>query len=189
MRDNLLLVFGAAALVISSMLGLVFIPQMLAEKEITAEQYVRPNIKNGHSIYVREGCVYCHTQQVRPKGFGADFERGWGNASLPEDYDGLTPHVLGTMRTGPDLANIGKRQPSRDWHYSHLYAPESVSPGSIMPPFTWLFEVMDENETTNKRVVNLPGDFAIEGKKIVPTEEAEHLVDYLLSLNQERTEE
>ncbi|MFP8489105.1 cbb3-type cytochrome c oxidase subunit II [Gracilimonas sp. Q87] len=189
MGNNLILIFGAVALFISSMVGLVYIPQILADKEITTEQYVAPNIENGHRIYVREGCVYCHTQQVRPKGFGADFERGWGEASLPEDYKGLTPHVLGTMRTGPDLANIGRRQPSRDWHYTHLFAPESVSPGSIMPPFPWLFEVIDEDEATNKRVVNLPGDFAIEGKKVIPTEEAEHLVDYLLSLNQERTEE
>lgn len=189
MGNNLVLIFGAVALFISSMVGLVYVPQILADKELVTEQYVPSNIKKGHKIYVREGCVYCHTQQVRPKGFGADFERGWGVASLPEDYKGLTPHVLGTMRTGPDLANIGKRQPSRDWHYTHLFAPESVSPGSIMPPFPWLFEVVDENRITNRKEVNLPGDFSIQGKKVIPTEEAEYLVDYLLSLNQGRTEE
>ncbi|MDR9418624.1 cbb3-type cytochrome c oxidase subunit II [Gracilimonas sp.] len=189
MGNNILLIFGAVALFISSMLGLVYIPQMLADKEVNQVEYVAPNIENGHKIYVREGCVYCHTQQVRPKGFGADFERGWGEASLPEDYKGLTPHVLGTMRTGPDLANIGKRQPSRDWHYTHLYAPESVSPGSIMPPFPWLFEVVDEDEATSRKPINLPGEYAKEGKKVIPTEEAEHLVDYLLSLDQEREKE
>jgi cytochrome c oxidase cbb3-type subunit 2 len=190
MNKNLILVLGAFALFLSSMTGLVVIPQQLANKSEAVKQDVRVpyDIQQGHKIYIREGCIYCHSQQVRPEGFGADQARGWGKASIPADYDNLTPHVLGTMRTGPDLANIGKRQPSRDWHYIHLYDPQTVSPGSVMPPFPWLFKVVDEDARPNQKGLALPPEYRIPGKKVVPTEEAEQLVDYLLSLDQERPE-
>jgi cytochrome c oxidase cbb3-type subunit 2 len=68
----------------------------------------------GRQVYIREGCVYCHSQQTRPRGFGADQLRFWGRPSVPGDYFYDKPHLLGTMRTGPDLLNIGARQPSRD---------------------------------------------------------------------------
>jgi len=180
---------GALLIWLSAMIGLVTLPKYLvqsSEQATTDSLYVPPEIKKGHAIYVEEGCVYCHSQQVRPEGFGADAERGWGIASRAVDYKGLTPHVLGTMRTGPDLSNIGKRQPSRDWHYIHLYNPRAVVPQSIMPPYPWLFEVVDEDRRPGTPGLNLSPDYKIPGKKVIPTEEAEHLVDYLLSLKQER---
>ncbi len=78
--------------------------------------------------------------------------------SVPGDYFYDRPHLLGTMRTGPDLLNIGVRQPSRDWHLAHLYNPRSVVPKSVMPPFPWLFE---EKTSTgpNDVVVDLPAEF------------------------------
>jgi hypothetical protein len=77
-----------------------------------------------------------------------DIERGWGaNASSgeprrshPRDYIHDYPLLLGTMRTGPDLFNIGFRQDNRNWHHTHLYDPQIVSPGSIMAPFRYLYE-------------------------------------------------
>ncbi len=186
MNKNLILVLGAFALFLSSMIGLVYIPQELANKEVEQDVRVAYDISQGHKIYIREGCIYCHSQQVRPEGFGADQDRGWGKASIPNDYNDLTPHVLGTMRTGPDLANIGQRQPSRDWHYLHLYNPQTVSKGSIMPPFVWLFNIVDEDARPNQQGLSLPPEYKVPGKKVLPTEEAEQLVDYLLSLDQKR---
>jgi cytochrome c oxidase cbb3-type subunit 2 len=171
---------------VSSVLGLVYIPEALMKERDKANEtvyQVPPSIKLGHKIYIREGCIYCHSQQTRPENFGADIARGWGRASQPEDYQNLTPHVLGTMRTGPDLANIGARQPSRDWHHVHLFNPQTVSPGSVMPPFGWLYRIVDENQAAENALA-LPPDFRIPGKKVVPTAEAEALVDYLLSLDQ-----
>lgn len=136
----------------------------------------------GRAIYIREGCVYCHSQQTRPEGFGADQERFWGRPSVPADYAYDKPHLLGTMRTGPDLFNIAARQPSEDWHLVHLYNPRAVVPESLMPPYPWLFE---EKQTAgpDDRVVELPEPLAPAGKVVVARDEALYLVAYLLSLD------
>src|SRR5699024_9324695 len=92
--------------------------------------------------------VYCHTQQVRP----IEMDGNWGRPSAPGDYAHIsrpdiwqqTPAVLGSSRNGPDLTNIGERQPSAVWHYMHLYNPRSVVGESIMPSYPWLFEVVEE---------------------------------------------
>lgn len=136
----------------------------------------------GRSIYIREGCMYCHSQQVRPEGFGADQGRFWGRPSVPGDYVYDKPHLLGTMRTGPDLMNIAVRQPSEDWHLVHLYNPRVVVPGSIMPPFPWLFEEKFSAAPQDK-IVALPDSIAPNGKILVATREGQALVAYLLSLD------
>ena len=79
----------------------------------------------GREVYVANGCVYCHSQQPRDRALGPDQQRGWGRASVPGDYVYDKPHLLGSMRTGPDLFNIGARQPSKDWHLGHLYQPRA----------------------------------------------------------------
>jgi cytochrome c oxidase cbb3-type subunit 2 len=87
------------------------------------------------------------------------------------------------MRTGPDLANIAVRQPSRMWHYVHLYQPRAVAPGSVMPSFPFLFEVKDRAEP-NDEELDLPQAYAPDADRVViATEDARRLVDYLLSLN------
>lgn len=189
MNRNVLFVIGAFFLILFSMTGLIIVPQRLSLEAEKDEIYVPLEVKEGHKVYVAEGCVYCHSQQVRPDGFGSDIDRGWGKPSIPEDYKNLTPHVLGTMRTGPDLAAIGVRQPSWDWQMIHLYNPRAVSPGSIMPAYTWLFEIVDQDARPNQKGLALPGEYAIPGKKVIPTKKAEDLVAYLLSLKQERNEE
>ncbi len=136
----------------------------------------------GRSIYIREGCTYCHSQQVRPEGFGSDQARFWGRPSVPADYVYDKPHLLGTMRTGPDLMNIGVRQPSEEWHLVHLYNPRIVVPGSIMPPFPYLFEEKP-SAGPNERVLSIPDSLAPKGKVIVATREAMALTKYLLSLD------
>ena len=136
----------------------------------------------GRSIYIREGCTYCHSQQTRPEGFGSDQERFWGRPSVPADYVFDKPHLLGTMRTGPDLLNIAVRQPSMDWHLVHLYNPRIVVPGSLMPPFPYLFEEK-LSAGPNERVLVLPDSITPKGKVIVAGREARALTAYLLSLD------
>jgi cytochrome c oxidase cbb3-type subunit 2 len=96
---------------------------------------------------------------VRDPAYNTDVDRGWGNrATVPADYVYDRPHLLGTMRTGPDLINIGQRNPSEDWHLIHLYDPRSLNEWSIMPKFTYLFEEKRPEEVTNSdRIVKIPG--------------------------------
>jgi len=136
----------------------------------------------GRSIYIREGCLYCHSQQVRAEGFGSDQARFWGRPSVPADYLYDKPHLLGTMRTGPDLFNIGARQPSEDWHLLHLYEPRLVTPGSIMPPYPWLFR-RQQSAGPGEKALQLPDSLSAAGTAVVPTKEAKALIAYLLSLN------
>lgn len=100
----------------------------------------------GRDIYKREGCVYCHSQFVRPQ------DRNGGPVSLPGDFefepqtveraksmDIELPHLLGTLRNGPDLTNIGGLM-SDAWHKAHHRHPQSFNPGSVMPSFDYLSE-------------------------------------------------
>lgn len=136
----------------------------------------------GREVYVSEGCMYCHSQQPRDPSIAPDMGRGWGRPSVPADYVHDYPHQLGTMRTGPDLLNIGVRQPSADWHLLHLYQPRAVVPESIMPGFPYLFEVKAEAEEGD-RVVTVPAPHAPESGVVVATERALDLTAYLQSLD------
>lgn len=181
-----ILLFGIVATFAIAMFGLTILPKMFIDEGVKGPVYFTPfEITEGHRIFVREGCIYCHSKQVRPQGYGADFERGWGRASLATDYRNLLPHNLGTMRTGPDLANIGARQPSEDWHYLNLYQPRAINQHSIMPPFPWLFEVVGEDARPGRDGLSLPEQYRIPGKKVLPTSEARYLVAYLISLDQQ----
>ncbi|MGB6242857.1 MAG: cbb3-type cytochrome c oxidase subunit II [Castellaniella sp.] len=137
----------------------------------------------GRQVYIAMGCVYCHSQQPRSQSMAPDFQRGWGRASVANDYYYDTPHLLGTMRTGPDLFNIGARQPSVDWNLGHLYEPRAYVPGSTMPAFPFLFKLKDKAEPGDK-VVNLPASYApSDGRVVVAGPDALDLVDYLIGLN------
>jgi cytochrome c oxidase cbb3-type subunit 2 len=145
--------------------------------------------ERGRLVYQDLGCLYCHSQQVRRPGFGADTERGWGDRqSVARDYVNDKRVYLGTMRTGPDLRNIGARQPSADWHYLHLFDPRLTSPGSIMAPFGFLYEYRRVVGERSSKALKLPADYAKQrgldrtGFELVPTPRAEALVAYLLSL-------
>lgn len=138
----------------------------------------------GRAVYVSNGCVYCHSQQPRDRKFGPDASRSWGRASVPADYAYDRPHLLGSMRTGPDLFNIGARQPSRDWHLGHLYQPRAYSPGSIMPAYRYLFRLKNAaDEGDGEQVIALPPGVSPPGKVVVATPEALDLVKYLQGMN------
>lgn len=90
----------------------------------------------GRDIYIREGCVGCHSQMIRP--FRAETER-YGHYSVAGESVWDHPFLWGSKRTGPDLARVGARY-SNDWHRAHLYNPRNVVPESIMPAYPWLVE-------------------------------------------------
>ena len=122
----------------------------------------------GKNIYISEGCVGCHSQQVR----NVDMDKQFGaRPGIPADYANNnrmsiwvnTATLMGTERTGPDLTNVGKRQPGKEWNLMHLFNPRSVTPQSIMPSYEWLFEVK-ENPAKNDVLVSMPAQF-LNGRK------------------------
>jgi cytochrome c oxidase cbb3-type subunit II len=133
----------------------------------------------GRAIYVANGCSYCHTQQVRPLAQDKIF----GRPSAPGDFAYQTPELLGSERTGPDLTNVGVRQPSAVWQYIHLYNPRAVVPESVMPAFDWMFKVVDQ-VSPGVTAVPLPKAYAPTYGVVVPDHQAEALIAYLLSLKQ-----
>jgi cytochrome c oxidase cbb3-type subunit 2 len=107
---------------------------------------------SGRDIYVREGCVGCHSQMVRP--FRAETER-YGHYSVAGEYIYDRPFLWGSKRTGPDLHRVGGRY-SDEWHRVHLINPRDVVPESIMPGYPWLAEnrldssdIQDKMKTLN----------------------------------------
>ena len=153
---------------------------------ITSDLYPnnRPGLaKQGAEIYRANGCVACHTQQIRPGALGYDLDRGWGRRmSVAQDYIFDQPVMLGSQRIGPDLANIGARQDARTM-LLHLYNPRVTMPGSIMPPYRFLFEKRKISRAPSLDALNLPEAFAPEKNyEVVPRPEARALVAYLSSL-------
>ena len=185
MNRHLDLIIGALiAIMFASMLLVVFPYAQLAD--IKPPKGLKPYTEvqlRGRAIYIREGCLYCHSQQPRdPSQSKADMARGWGRPSVPADYVNDRPPLLGTMRTGPDLFNIGARQPSQDWHLLHLYQPRAVMPGSIMPAFPYLFRT--GTGAKNEVVVNVPDKFKRPGAgTVVASRDATDLVEYLKGLD------
>ncbi|MFH6985566.1 cbb3-type cytochrome c oxidase subunit II [Marinoscillum luteum] len=144
---------------------------------------------NGLRVFVKEGCVGCHTQQVR----NISMDKTWGNRpSIPSDYYyskqrmdiwRQSPSLLGSERTGPDLTSIGERQPGAAWHLLHLYNPRLVVQASIMPSYPWLFEEKTK-VSENDEVVPVAAKYRKKGVEIVAKQEALDLVAYLQSLKQ-----
>ena len=104
----------------------------------------------GRDIYIREGCVGCHSQMIRP--FRAETER-YGHYSVAGESVWDHPFLWGSKRTGPDLARVGGRY-SDEWHRAHLYNPRNVVPESKMPAYPWLVEnKLDGRDTAKKMEV------------------------------------
>ncbi|MEX2381373.1 MAG: cbb3-type cytochrome c oxidase subunit II [Opitutales bacterium] len=136
--------------------------------------------QRGMRVYAELGCDACHSQQERRAGFGADQERGWGERlSVARDYIHHDRVMLGHMRTGPDLKNIGDRQADKRWHHRHLYDPRSVIEGSTMPPFAFLYDKKKIVGDRSPDALDIPVE---EGYEIVPGKRARDLVSYLLAL-------
>lgn len=184
MENEVKLAAGAMVSLAVATAALVVLPYMEV-RDIAPPEGLKPYTsaqQRGRDVYIANGCVYCHTQQPRDRNLGPDHERGWGRASVPGDYVYDKPHLLGSMRTGPDLFNIGVRQPSKDWHLGHLYQPRAYVPGSIMPAYPYLFETKAVAEPGDE-VVKLPPGHGPAGKVVVARPEALDLVKYLQGLD------
>ncbi len=142
------------------------IPTFLIESNIPTIESVKPYSPlelQGRDIYIREGCVSCHSQLVRP--FRSETER-YGEYSKAGEFVYDHPFLWGSKRTGPDLHRIGGKY-SNLWHFMHMENPRSMSPGSLMPPYPWLLtQDLDVESTTAKisamRSLGVPYDEGLE---------------------------
>ncbi|WP_414830831.1 cytochrome-c oxidase, cbb3-type subunit II [Alteromonas sp. H39] len=140
----------------------------------------------GRDIYIREGCVGCHSQMIRP--FRAETER-YGHYSVAGESVWEHPFLWGSKRTGPDLARVGGRY-SDEWHRVHLRNPRDVVPESNMPGFPWLEENTLTGELTAEKMEVFRGfgvpytDEDIAGAKaaVQGKTEMQALIAYLQSL-------
>jgi cytochrome c oxidase cbb3-type subunit I/II len=140
-----------ASLILVLIGGLVEIaPMMMVEDNVPKIASVKPYTPlelQGRDLYIREGCLGCHSQMVRP--FRSETER-YGEYSKSGEFIYDRPFLWGSKRTGPDLHRVGGKYPD-SWHYNHMLDPESTSPGSIMPPYPWLItDDLDISTTADK---------------------------------------
>ncbi|WP_270088005.1 cbb3-type cytochrome c oxidase subunit II [Sphingobacterium sp. SYP-B4668] len=191
--DNHKKLFGVATLLFSILTLFVAILPSLSNqyyiKPLPDAKPLSPSATRGKAVFVANGCVACHSQQVR----NVEMDKSWGSrASLAADYAGNvrtdfwrnTATLMGTARIGPDLTDVGNRQPSKEWNLVHLYNPRIVVPESIMPAYPWLFH-LTESVTEHDVAVNIPAEYLKNSaKKVVATSDALDLVAYLQSLKQ-----
>jgi len=157
-----------------------------------------PINRQGQLVYAREGCAQCHTQMIRPTQLALDgWRKGWGQdqetrpavpvrSNTLHDYLGEPYAFLGVQRIGPDLTNYAWRAPSRELIHQLLYAPRSLHDWSTMPVFSNLYLNQLAQGPVSEKALKLPIKFAPKtGYEVVPTPEAEALVDYLLSLKKD----
>lgn len=187
MTRIIVLLLGALATVIFALIVLVILPSTLlakVQKPPQLKPYTALELR-GREVYIANGCIYCHSQQVRDPSFTSDIARGLGNRpSVPADYVFDKPHLLGTMRSGPDLFNVGARLPDPEWHLLHLYQPRALVPWSIMPAFPFLFEHKPAAQAGDS-VLRVRPPYAPASGVVVATPEAKALVAYLLALKHE----
>ncbi len=128
------------ALIVVLIGGVVEIaPMLLVKDNVPVIESVKPYTPlelAGRDLYIREGCLGCHSQMIRP--FRSETER-YGEYSKSGEYIYDRPFLWGSKRTGPDLHRVGGKY-NDAWHYNHMMDPTSTSPQSIMPPYPWLHE-------------------------------------------------
>lgn len=149
------LVMTVLAIVAVSIGGLIeIVPTALVKSNIPTISSVKPYTPlelEGRDLYIREGCNNCHSQMVRP--FRSETAR-YGEYSKAGEFVYDHPFLWGSKRTGPDLAREGssKLRKSDSWHYNHMLDPRTMSPGSIMPPYPWMFETDLNVDNTNGKI-------------------------------------
>ena len=140
------------SLIVVAIGGLIeMIPTFLVKSNIPTIASVKPYTPlelQGRDIYLREGCYNCHSQMIRP--FRDEVAR-YGEYSKAGEFIYDHPFQWGSKRTGPDLAREGGKYPD-SWHYNHMYDPRSMSPGSIMPQYTWLLDDQLDTASTPAKI-------------------------------------
>ncbi|MFC5195651.1 cytochrome-c oxidase, cbb3-type subunit I [Bizionia hallyeonensis] len=143
-----LTIYATIAILIGGIVQIV--PTIMVKSNIPTISSVKPYTPlelEGRDIYIREGCVGCHSQMVRP--FRSEVER-YGDYSKAGEFVYDHPFLWGSKRTGPDLHRIGGKY-SDNWHFNHFYDPQSTSSGSIMPSYKWFItNKLDKSITENK---------------------------------------
>jgi len=132
-----LTILATIAILIGGIVQIV--PTLMVKSNIPTIASVKPYTPlelEGRDLYIREGCVSCHSQMIRP--FRSEVER-YGEYSKAGEYVYDHPFLWGSKRTGPDLHRIGGKY-SDSWHFNHMYDPQSTSPGSIMPAYQWMIK-------------------------------------------------
>ncbi|TCC90172.1 cytochrome-c oxidase, cbb3-type subunit I [Pedobacter frigiditerrae] len=144
--------FMVLALIVILIGGMVeMMPTFTIQSNIPTIASVKPYSAlelQGRDVYIREGCVNCHSQTVRP--FRSETER-YGEYSKAGEFVYDHPFLWGSKRTGPDLHRIGGKY-SNAWHFNHLLDPTSMSPGSIMPSYQWLISQKLDTTTTASKI-------------------------------------
>jgi cytochrome c oxidase cbb3-type subunit I/II len=147
-RPVKLTIYATIAILIGGIVQIV--PSLMVDKYVPVISSVKPYTPlelEGRDIYIREGCVGCHSQMVRP--FRSEVER-YGEYSKSGEYVYDYPFLWGSKRTGPDLMRVGGKY-SDNWHLNHMYDPQSTSAGSIMPGYKWLItDELDKSDTEKK---------------------------------------
>ncbi len=144
-----LLVWSLIAVLIGGVVE--FVPTFLVKSNVPTIESVKPYTPlelHGRDLYIREGCYTCHSQMVRP--FRSETER-YGEYAKAGEFIYDHPFQWGSKRTGPDLLRVGGKY-THGWHYNHMLEPESMSPGSIMPPYPWLFDNAWDKESTAAKI-------------------------------------
>ncbi len=144
--------FALLATVLVLIGGLVeLIPTFLVKSNVPTIFSVKPYTPlelQGRDLYIREGCNNCHSQMVRP--FRSETER-YGEYSKAGEFVYDHPFLWGSKRTGPDLHREGKKYPNV-WHYLHMDDPRQISPGSIMPSYSWMLSQNLDISTTESKI-------------------------------------
>jgi cytochrome c oxidase cbb3-type subunit I/II len=148
-RPVQMLVFSLVAVAIGGVLEMV--PTFLVKSNvptITAVKPYTPLELHGRDLYIKEGCYTCHSQMIRP--FRDEVAR-YGEYSKAGEFIYDHPFQWGSKRTGPDLARIGGKYPD-SWHYNHMLDPRIMSPGSIMPAYSWMLDNKIDTASTGARI-------------------------------------
>ena len=150
-KPVLLTIYATVAILIGGIVQII--PTIVVKSNIPTISSVKPYTPlelEGRDLYIREGCVGCHSQMVRP--FRSEVER-YGEYSKAGEFVYDHPFLWGSKRTGPDLHRIGGKY-SDNWHFNHMYDPQSTSSGSIMPSYKWMivgdYSTLDKSMTEKK---------------------------------------
>lgn len=147
--------FLILSLVVILIGGIVeMVPTFLVKSNIPTIASVKPYTPlelQGRDIYVREGCYLCHSQMIRP--FRSETER-YGEYSKAGEFVYDHPFQWGSKRTGPDLQRegTGNNKKSDLWHFNHMDDPQAISPGSIMPSYSFMIDKNLDTSTTPAKI-------------------------------------
>jgi len=145
-------VLAILAILVGGMIEII--PMFLIQANVPTIASVKPYTPLevlGRDLYIREGCLGCHSQMIRP--FRSETER-YGDYSKAGEYVYDHPFLWGSERKGPDLAREGGRYPDA-WHFNHMDDPRATSPGSIMPRYSWLLTQKLDRESLPARLAAL----------------------------------